>query len=186
MNTDPLESFIRNRRDEFDDLEPSGKVWERIQQRQKQPRIVHWRSIATKAAAVAAIFMLGYLFSVWTGKGPVSDQYADDMQQENLPEYAVLKEARIYYSSLINQKQEQVFRLTSGNEQLQNDLKEEFDVLDRAFRSLEKDLNDQVATEEVIEAMIQHYRIKLDMLEDILYQLKSASGAEKEEVRHVI
>ncbi len=186
MKTDPLESFIRNRRDEFDDLEPSAEVWERIQQGQKQPRIVHWRSIATKAAAVAAIFMLGFLFNMWTGKGPATEQFADDLQTENLPELAMLKEARVYYSSLINQRQEQVFRLTSGNAQLQNELKEEFDVLDRAFRSLEQDLNDQVATEEVIEAMIQHYRIKLDMLEDILYQLKSATAAEKEEVRHVI
>jgi hypothetical protein len=38
----------------------------------------------------------------------------------------------------------------------------------------------------VIEAMIQHYRIKLELLEDILHQLKTSAPAEEKEVNYVL
>ncbi len=184
MKTDPLEDFIRSNRDHFDDQEPSPEIWYRIQRSQKQTRIHTWRSTTLKIAAVAAIFTLGYLFHVWIGSddqngGMTADHY------EAAPEYEMLQEARIYYSSLIAEREQQLDKLTADNQQLREDIKEEFEHLDRAYRSLEQDLADQVASEEVIEAMIQHYRIKLDVLEDILYQIKYASQADEEEVQHV-
>ena len=42
------------------------------------------------------------------------------------------------------------------------------------FNELKIDLKDDAANEEVIEAMIQNYRIKLQILEEILTQLKNA------------
>jgi PAS domain-containing protein len=185
MKTDPLEDFIRSNRDQFDDLEPSPEIWLRIHKSQQQPRIRHWRSNLMKAAAIAAVFALGYLFSVWVGQqSPETTVVAE--QKENIPELQMLHEARIYYSSMIADREQQVYLLTADNKQLQTEIMEEFEHLDRAFKSLENDLTDQIANEEVIEAMIQHYRIKLDALEDILYQLKSAKQADKEEVRHVL
>jgi len=98
----------------------------------------------------------------------------------------MFKEARIYYSSLISDREKQLFDLTADNKQLQEEIKEEFMQLDRSFKSLENDLTDQVAGEEILEAMIQHYRLKLDMLEDILSQIKSVDEMDKKEVRHVL
>jgi hypothetical protein len=185
MKTDPLEDFIRSNRDQFDDQEPSPEVWLRIQKSQKQPHIRYWQSPLIKVAAVAAVFALGYLFSVWVGqRSPEAETVA--VQKQISPELQVLQEARMYYSSMIAEREQQVYLLTADNQPLQEEIREEFEHLDRAFKSLENDLADQVASEEVIEAMIQHYRIKLDALEDILYQIKSAKQADKEEVRHVL
>jgi hypothetical protein len=44
--------------------------------------------------------------------------------------------------------------------------------LDSIRTDLKKDLKDNVANQEVIEAMIQNYRIKLQLLEDMLNLLK--------------
>lgn len=185
MKTDQLEDFIRENRDQFDTLEPSPDMWGRIQKAQKKPTIKPWRSITAKAAAVAAIFMLGYLFSLWMGHQGPSELLTEETT-ETTPELIMFKEARIYYSSLISDREQQLFHLTADNKQLQEEIKEEFMHLDRSFKSLENDLSDQVAGEEILEAMIQHYRLKLDMLEDMLSQIKSVDIIEKKEVRHVL
>jgi hypothetical protein len=44
--------------------------------------------------------------------------------------------------------------------------------LDSICTDLKKDLKDNIANQEVIEAMIQNYRIKLQLLEDMLKLLK--------------
>jgi hypothetical protein len=185
MKTDQLEDFIRENRDQFDTLEPAPDMWGRIQKAQEKPTIKPWRSITAKAAAVAAIFMLGYLFSLWIGQQG-SQELLTEEAVETTPEIIMFKEARIYYSSLISDREKQLFDLTADNKQLQEEIKEEFMQLDHSFKSLENDLTDQVAGEEILEAMIQHYRLKLDMLEDILSQIKSVDEMDKKEVRHVL
>ncbi len=48
----------------------------------------------------------------------------------------------------------------------------EFSDLDVLFKELKEDLNDNADNHEVIEAMIQNYSIKLEILEDMLNQIK--------------
>ena len=43
--------------------------------------------------------------------------------------------------------------------------------LDSVYKSLRKDLNDNVANQEVIEAMIENYRIRIDILEEMMFFL---------------
>jgi hypothetical protein len=51
--------------------------------------------------------------------------------------------------------------------------------LDKVFEELKRDLKDNSDNEEVIEAMIQNYRIKLEVLDEILTQLKKSRGSNK-------
>jgi hypothetical protein len=44
--------------------------------------------------------------------------------------------------------------------------------LDSIFSNIKKDLKDNVATQEVVEALIQNYRIKIRILEDMPILLK--------------
>ena len=53
---------------------------------------------------------------------------------------------------------------------------EDMELLDNAYSELKSDLADGVDNEEVINAMISNYQIKLDILERILIEIK-----EKEE-----
>lgn len=183
MKTDPLEAFIRNNRDQFDDREPVPHIWQQIQKAQPDVRFRKRKAIMLRVASLAAVFLLGYLFSLW-----LSDQamQTESTQAQHISEPQVLQEARLYYTSLIDERKQQLFTLTAGDETLQNEIMAEFDQLEKAYATLEKDLADQMASEEVIEAMIQHHRIKLEMLEDILFQIKSARQTEEKEVRHVL
>ena len=53
-------------------------------------------------------------------------------------------------------------------EEIQNELKE----LDKEFRLLKEDLKDNADNEEIIAAMIQNYRLKLSILQDMMFQLQ--------------
>jgi hypothetical protein len=44
--------------------------------------------------------------------------------------------------------------------------------MDKAFDEIKKDLQDDAANEEVIEAMMNHYRLKLEILERMLDEIK--------------
>jgi hypothetical protein len=57
------------------------------------------------------------------------------------------------------------------------------DELQTIFEELKEDLNDQANEEEVIEAMILNYRMKLRLLEDMKAQLNTTTQ-EGEEVQY--
>jgi hypothetical protein len=96
---------------------------------------------------------------------------ADIEIYENIP---VLVEARAYYSNQINSMENEVYNLAGSDSPLREEIRMEFEELDKVFNELKSDLKDNAANEEVVEAMIQNYRIKLQILEEILYQLKNA------------
>jgi hypothetical protein len=185
MKTDRLENFIIENKADFDTLEPSAKMWERIEFQKNRNEKFKIRPLFYKIAAAAAIFVGGYFLSdlIHYQKAQKSDNLTESTVS---PEIQAFLEARAYYTSLINQKESQVFQLAGDNPQLKTDINNEFQHLDKIYKELEQDLSDQVANEEVIEAMIQHYRIKLNILEDMLQQLKPDESTKESEVHYVI
>ena len=78
-------------------------------------------------------------------------------------------------------RKEEVFRLTASNPEVRHEIDDEMIDLDRAYNELKEDLKDNADNEEVIEAMIQNYRIKLDILEEMLRRLKHSNESQNEE-----
>jgi hypothetical protein len=91
---------------------------------------------------------------------------ATPQQPEGFSSEAV--EATAYYESQIRQKQDQVFRLMKGQPEVKEQITVDMAMLDSAMIEIKKDLKDNVSNREVIEAMIQNYRLKLQILEDVL------------------
>nr|WP_321451381.1 hypothetical protein [uncultured Carboxylicivirga sp.] len=157
--TDRLKEFIESNADGFNDLEPSKDSWNKIADRighteQARKRRIKYISIIS-AACIAGIAMLSLLFVPPQKDAP------------QLAEVQELTEAEAYYTSQINLKKEQVYQMANNFP----DLKEEMDIdlaqLDTIMIQLKNDLKDNVSNTEVIEAMIQNYRMKLSILEEI-------------------
>nr|WP_319399105.1 hypothetical protein [uncultured Carboxylicivirga sp.] len=157
--TDRLKEFIESNADSFNDLEPSKDSWNKIANRighteKARKRRIRYISIIS-AACFAGIAMLSLLFVT-----PPKDT-------PQLAEVKELNEAEAYYTSQINLKKEQVYQMANNFP----DLKEEMDIdlaqLDTIMIQLKNDLKDDVSNNEVIEAMIQNYRMKLSILEEI-------------------
>jgi hypothetical protein len=103
---------------------------------------------------------------------------AENSEEAGTPMVRELIEAEAYYTSLINMKKEEVFRLTSNSPDIQLEINTEMVELDKVFEELKEDLKDNAANEEVIEAMIQNYRVKLDILEEMLFRLKQSNESQ--------
>jgi len=188
MTTDKLEKFILENREGFETHEPNPDVWARIKipEPEKKTISLNWKTIALRVAAVVVIFVSSYYFHDFMNQGESNG--VAEIQFEKDPIYQELLEAELYYSSEINYKKKEFFILTSNSPSLQNNINLELETLDAIFKDLKEDLNDNADNQEVIEAMIQNYRIKLEILNDMLNQIKSTQekSNDNEEIHNTI
>ena len=176
MQPDKLEKYISDHREEFNDQEPGTGVWEKIHKRKAPVFNIGWRGMMWRAAAVIIIFFSSYVFFRLTEKKPeVGPGYSQNELTEDKPALANdLKEAEIYYSAQIEFVKQEAIRVSNGDPRIREMIDTEMVDLDQIYAELKNDLKDNTDNEEVIQAMIQNYRIKLQVLEEILQQLKQS------------
>ena len=88
------------------------------------------------------------------------------------PVTSQLNETEIYYNNLISAIYREAAPLLTTNPEINKELTEDLSRLDSIGSDIRKDLKDNIANQEVVEALIQNYRIKIRLLEDILNLLK--------------
>ncbi|HNQ83270.1 MAG TPA: hypothetical protein PKM34_06475 [Bacteroidales bacterium] len=175
MSPDKLEKYMLEHRQEFDDMEPDPSLWERIDTRKAPVIRPNWMSIGWKVAAGVAIFIASYFFHDYmSSRNNNQESFMAGLNEEASPIARELIEAEAYYTARISYTKDEVFRLAAADPDLRREVDLQMVDLDRVFTELKEDLKDNAANEEVIEAMIQNYRLKLDILEDMLRQLKES------------
>ena len=136
----------------------------------------------SRAAAIAFIFTASYYFHEYpSGINNEQQEMAAESAIENDPVYREFAEAEQYYTSEINSKRAEFFLLTAESPELQKDITNDLTDLDAIFLELKADLKDNAANEEVIESMIQNYMLKLEILEDMLEQIKPRNENDDDE-----
>ena len=164
---DRLEEFIKANRESFDLHEPDPSLWLRIspenQKLDKQKRRMIWLRYAAAIAIIFAGFSAG---TYYLRHGSAGDK---SLQSELARE---IYETENYYNQLVTEKYKELKAYLVNDQETHEMLLSDMEELDQIYNDLKKDLNDDVSNPEVIEAMIQNYRIKLDILEDLLSQLK--------------
>lgn len=183
MKQDKLEQFIIENRDGFDVYEPSDELWDRIHKPAPKVIQLNWKTIAVRVAAVVVIFIASYFFHDMMQSDKTNQLAQQDMelQDEQMEQVQVLMEAEVFYSSQINTTREEIFKLSGNDKELIDDIDLDMVELDEIFQELKEDLKDNSDNEEVIEAMIQNYRIKLQVLEEILTQINKTKSADTNE-----
>lgn len=171
---DRLEDFVKSNRESFDMFEPDPSLWLRINPEKtgyKQRRRITW---VRYAAAIAVIFAGVSAGTYYLKFGGHQDKYLMSSLSEEI------KETEAYYSSLVYQKQKELEKYLADDRETMESLDKDMNELDSIYAELKNDLNDDVSNPEVIEAMIQNYRIKLEILEDLLSQLKEMENQDHE------
>jgi hypothetical protein len=182
MSPDKLEKYILDHREQFDDKEPDPALWEKVDTHKAPVIRVNWKDIAWKAAAVAAIFVASYFFHDYMASREQSSRdLIGNNTEANSQVVRELIEAEAYYTSQIDMRKDEVFRLTASDPEVRHEIDLEMVDLDRVFTELKEDLKDNADNEEVMEAMIQNYRLKLDILEEMLFRLKQSNESQNEE-----
>src|SRR4030042_463912 len=168
---DNLEKYMLENREAFDVHEPGEGVWEKIEKSIQPKKTINWRLIMGRAAAVILIFAASYMVhDILEGRNREIARTRTKTEKELvIPE---LKEAEVYYSTLINEKLQEIKPMFSENPRLEKEIRYDLNQLDSIYEDLKNDLRDNIANQEVIEAMKQNSRMRSSQLEDVLSQLK--------------
>ncbi len=182
MNHDPFEQFVKDHKDEFDHLVPREDLFEQIETR--KPKVIRMSTMAifTRAIAAMLIFAVGFVANDFISSNRLGDSRTGDMP-ENVMEasYKDFYEMQMYYTQQIDLVKNDIVVLSGGDEVINEEIDLQLEDLKSIFEELKRDLNDRTNDEEVIEAMIMNYRVKLKMLEEMKIQLEPKTNNNEED-----
>jgi hypothetical protein len=167
---DKLEEYIRKNREELDKNIPSPDLWNGIRKDLHRRRLnqIKWLSAA---AMIVIIFSTASLFYVGENRRN-NILRSRDINAFMIKANPQLVETEVYYNNLVNSLYNEASPLLTRHPDLKNELFNDFSQIDSICTDIKKDLKDNVDNQEVIEALINNYRIKIQILEDMLVVLK--------------
>ncbi len=174
---DKLKDHIKENLPQFELYQTDiDSIWDNIEKtldNEQKKNQFQWKPFLKIAASIVLIFVVGFTAIRFANN---SQKYQDGVSLAEIsPELA---EAEFYYSRLVDEK---FALIRSVNNQLDPLIAREIGVLDSDYQDLKKDLKDNMDNEEVINAMIQNYRLKLQILEQILDNIKPNEKEKNEE-----
>jgi hypothetical protein len=174
---DRFEDFIKNNREKFDHRDPDPRVWNRIEDHIRFKKRFAWGVVLQRAAIVAIIFAASYVVNEFIHRYRNGDIRALKTQKtgkgSSIPG---LREAEAYYTGLVNQKMDELKPIMANCPSLKEELNLDMSELDSVYIDLKKDLKDNMANQEVIEAIIENYRLRISILENLLTEIKPSKG----------
>ena len=185
MKQDRLEQFVRDHSEDFNSLEPPVMVWKDIEKELPSPKQSKVRKLwpyAWKAAAAILIFASAWMLNDYRDYKKAGESQHASAQMAPNPQLSELSDAEAFYTSQINSKQAELAQYTRQHPEIIEDLKKEFAEMDKSKAELNKDLAESNADEKVIEAIILSYRVKLEILDQMLTEMrKSGEGSAKQQ-----
>jgi hypothetical protein len=153
---DRLERFVKENREKLDIYEPSPAIWERIEG--KKVLISKKLLIRLSAAAVLTLVISSAIFL-----------YSSANRKESLSVLSgEIKEMELFYNTMASTLYMQAKPMLTRQPEVERELENDLQMIDKICNEIKDDLNDNVDNQEVIEALIQNYTIKIHILEDML------------------
>ena len=166
---DKFEQHIKKIRQDLDLYNPPSDLWSRIEKELKKDKSNKWKWISV---AAMVILVLGAAILIKPSfKQSINNQGLGNAEGLNLAS-PQLGETEIYYNNLVRSLYQEAAPLLTTNPEIEKELNDDLSRLDSICSDIKRDLKDNVANQEVVEALIQNYRIKIRLLEDILNLLK--------------
>ena len=188
---DRLERFVRDNRDGFDTFLPKDDLWNQIndklpggaplseptkngiKKRLNSRHFFDWRIAAGVFLAVG----VGFLFYLNKEYGVTRDPGV----ALKVPSYA--REFN-QYSVSIDQKRDEIIRLTRDNPELYKDFSADLQGLESSYRNLRSGLSNAPNQEALLQAMVQNLQWQVDLLNQQLNILQRINKVKKDEDNH--
>jgi len=164
-----LEEYINKNREAFEVYDAHYEhIWEDVSKaldkHSHAPRgslAVLWKIAASIVLLVGLAFLIfsaGSNRSLLKGRGYLTAASVE------------MADAEAYYTNLIDDKITRINQLSGETDHI---LQEQLLILDKDYAEMKNDLRDDADGEEVVNAMIEYYRLKLSLLENILRELEN-------------
>lgn len=163
-----LEDFIRNNKEDFDELEPRMELWgnivSKLQEQEKQ-------LVLTPVKREAKTFSLGFVLKVAAAVilvMGVSFVFYIKSQSTNKVDYAAINpeyaKQRVQFASLVQSKRTELKTLTKTNPELYQEFSTELAKMDSTYKKLNHDLATSPNQERVLRAMIRNLQLQTEVL----------------------
>lgn len=170
-----IDNYIRGNREHFDGSEPPAGHFERFKARLEAQKVILPQRVRVfpyllRAAAVAILVTLS---SLWTWEHVLKPGAGKMTLSDVSTEY---RQVETYYVQQVNLMKNEINAIPMGYDAVQKEmLIEELKNMDAEFSELQSDLKANPQDERVINAMIEHYQRKVEVMSYILSQLKQVS-----------
>ena len=174
---DTLEEFIKNNRRHLDKYDPPTGVMKRVLQRVNFIPLMGIRLI--RVAAVFLVLTATAFSFYYLGQKRKGSELESLSSPDSSPAFAQFRETENYYKNSVNALFRQAAPLLTSNPDIKKEYSQDIAHLDSIYLDIRKDLKDNVANQDVIEALIRNYRIRISLLEDMLNRLEGDKHNEK-------
>lgn len=176
---DELKKYVEQNRADFDvyetDLSTAWLPIERGLGPHKRFRRLYVNTLKI-AASILVLFTIGMTFFV--GKQNIYRDADGIALHDVSPEMA---ETELYYATLIEDK---INFIARSNIEISDETWDYLHRLDEDYGELKQDLQDKADSEEVINAMIVYYRMKLELLEKIAGEINERKQGNESDVNY--
>lgn len=173
---DRLEKFITENREEFNDADPNPLMWLNIEQkldRRKKGKVKKVYRITAIAASIIVLLGVGMLIGL--NLQHLSD--ADMLAQND--QYMEFQQAERYFQKQVNVKLD-LLQEHPAKQEVRDDLSQ----LDAVYNELKAELLNSPNKDNhaIIQAMIENYQLRINLLERILTNINEKSQYHEENI----
>jgi hypothetical protein len=160
-----LENFIRDHREDFDDLEPCVDLWSRIEQQLPAEPVQQPKKKEAKSFSLGFVMRVAAMIVVVMGIGFAIYLHSASRRGVDLaainPVYA---KEHVQYASLVHAKRTELLQLASSDPQLYHEFSRDIAKMDSSYKKLNQALATSPNQERVLRAMIQNLQIQTEVL----------------------
>lgn len=174
-----MKDFIQQNKDSFDSFEPSEDLWGKIEKHSVKPvRMVSLASVLRVAAVAIILVGAGIFFLLQETEQPVVVAEPQPEEEQVVPLSLAnlsseMAEVEVYYTTQISERM-----LELDQYKVDPDMLLEIEFLQDDYEELKKELGQGADRTKIVEAMIENYRLRIEILELILNELKEHKNDE--------
>jgi hypothetical protein len=178
-----IEDIFRENNDFFEEAEPSKGHLERfnamleVRFRKEAPT----RSIVPYLLRAAVVTLLVTLSSLWVWDNFIRPDSRHMTLGEVSPQY---REVENYYLHQVNMMEGELSNMDISNPEQKAMLMSELKSMDSVYVTLQRELKANPNDQRIINAMIEHYQTKVDIMNYIIGQLKAVRNENQKNIEN--
>jgi len=176
-----LEDFMKDNKEQFDDLEPSADLWSRIEKhlpaegtlpQKKEAKMFSLAFVMKVAASIIIVMGIGFFVYVRNER-----KQGVDFASIN-PTYA---KQQVQYTSLVESKRSELKQLTQNDPEMYSEFSAEIAKMDSTYKRLNNELATSPNRELVLQAMIRNLQAQTEVLNQQLNIIEHYNQMKKEQ-----
>jgi hypothetical protein len=183
-----LEDFIKENKGEFDDLEPSADLWQRIEKhlpverllpKKREAKMFSLNFVLKVAASVILVMGIGFVLYLRNEKAETVNYAAIN------PVYA---KQQVQYASMVATRRRELKSIAKSDPQLYKEFTDEIAAMEATYNRLNKDLATSPNQERVLRAMIRNLQIQTEILNqqlNVIEQVNQAKNEQKDDNKNI-